>query len=260
MTKSSTNFNDTIILDCETSESILTSLENIFSTNKNEILSFIMNNNLDEIWRKSKQEKCAYQYYYEEFRKKFKLNTQEIEAFWFHNTRVQESICFLEGILPLEEAIPRVEILVDEIVADLGINHNSNKALFATIIQHKLNTSTDRGPWGFLIKDFAFCLPDGIHNYLEMPEIVEDVIRFKYNNHYHQIVKKYKEVTTPCIVKFKVSRNFHPDNLAFVIHYIYQKENKLELNENCNTNLSNCGESISQDMIIKINFYKNWKI
>lgn len=254
MTNSQSNMHNIVILDCESIKSILKSLETIFSTEKHTILEFIRNNDLDDIYERSNQEQFHYILLYDEFRKVFNVNSKTIKANWFHNTRVFKDTCFSEGVLPLRSIIPLIDEKINQIVVNMGLTVSSVNVLNYSTIKHKLITKVDSGPWGFLIKDFALELPNGIHNYLDIPEIVEDIVHHKYPDNYTGIIEKYKELTRPCIVKFKSEEEFHPDNLAYVIYYLYQKEKGLELNRFCNYNHSKCGHLIDPDMILNIEF------
>lgn len=246
-----------IILDCENFDSILDSLSNIFNSNKPEILSYLNEVSLDEIWRKSKKERYAYEYLFEHFKQKFKIRKSIIiKAYWFHNTRVLKSTDFKEGILPLEKAIIKVEEIIEKVIRNLDKSIKLDYLTNSTATIHKLNSDYDQGPWGFLIKEFAFENANGIHDYLSVPELVEDIIRFRYPEEYDFILNEYQKFTTKCIVKFKSDRTFHPDTLAYVINYLYHKINNLEMNYQCNTNISNFRKTIPFFNILEINYYQ----
>ena len=245
-----------IILDCENFDSILDSLTNIFDTDKSKILSYFNDINLEEIWEKSQKERYGYEYLFEHFKKHFKFNKSiKIKAYWFHNTRVEKGTDFTEGILPLEKAIIKVEKIIEKVNRNLDKSIKLDYLTNSTATIHKLNSDYDQGPWGFLIKDFAFENANGIHDYLNVPELVEDILRFRYPKDYDLVLNEYQKITTKCIVKFKIDRDFHPDTLAYVINYLYHKINKLKMNFQCNTNISNFRKTIPYDNIIDIKYY-----
>lgn len=246
-----------IILDCECLDYILDSLSNIFNTDKSEILSYFNNVNLDEIWEKSQKERYAYEYLFEDFKQKFKIHKYIIiKACWFHNTRVLKGNDFIEGILPLEKAIIKIEEIIEKVIQNLNKSFKVENLNNSTATIHKLNSDYDQGPWGFLIKEFAFENVNGIHNYLNVPELVEDILRFRYPINYDLILNEYQKITTKCIVKFKSDRDFHPDTLAYVVNYLYHKTNNLEMNYQCNTNISNFRKTIPHINILEINYYQ----
>lgn len=246
-----------IILDCECFDSILDSLSNIFNTDKSEILSYFNDVSLNEVWEKSLKERYAFEYLFEDFKQKFKIHKSIIiKAYWFHNTRVLKGNDFIEGILPLEKAIIKIEEIIEKVIQNLDKSFKIENLNNSTATIHKLNSDYDQGPWGFLIKEFAFENANGIHDYLNVPELVEDILRFRYPKEYDFILNEYQKITTKCIVKFKSDRAFHPDTLAYVINYLYHKINNLEMNYQCNTNISNFRKTIPYCNILEINYYQ----
>ncbi|NJB72029.1 hypothetical protein GGR42_002520 [Saonia flava] len=243
------------ILDCENYESILTSLNSIFSTSGNDISNFLESIDINEIWEKSRQEKHADEYLFDEFINEFKIDESKIiKAYWFHNTRVLKGSEFKEGILPLSLAINKIEILINEIIKKIEIPINNNSLLGCSVIQNKLNSKTNQGPWAFLIRDFAFEKVDGIHDYLKSPELIEDIIHFKYPEKYDLIFREFQNSTVECIIKFKTETEFHQQRLLYVINYLYNKINNEKMDWRSNANFSNNGKIISPEMIIKIDY------
>ncbi|SFD51383.1 hypothetical protein SAMN04489722_11130 [Algibacter lectus] len=243
------------ILDCENYESMLSSLASIFTTSGNDILSFLKSTDLNEIWKKSLKEKYANEYLFDEFLNEFKINESKIiKAYWFHNTRVLKGSEFKEGILPLSIAINKIETLINEIIKKIQIPINNNSLLGCSVIQNKLNSKTNQGPWAFLIRDFAFEKADGIHDYLKSPELIEDIIYFKYPEKYDLIFREFQNTTVKCIIKFKTEKEFHPQRLLYVINYLYNKINDKKMDWRSNANFSNNGKIISPEMILKIDY------
>ena len=243
------------ILDCENYESMLSSLASIFTTSGNDILSFLKSTDLNEIWKKSLKEKYADEYLFDEFLNEFKINESKIiKAYWFHNTRVLKGSEFKEGILPLSIAINKIETLINEIIKKIQIPINNNSLLGCSVIQNKLNSKTNQGPWAFLIRDFAFEKADGIHDYLKSPELIEDIIYFKYPEKHDLIFREFQNTTVKCIIKFKTEKEFHPQRLLYVINYLYNKINDKKMDWRSNANFSNNGKIINPEMILKIDY------
>lgn len=242
-------------LDCTTPESTYSSLEAIYGTTTSELKSFILANNINQVFESSSQEKYGYEHYFEEFEKNFNLQNCEITPYWFHNTRVLKLSTFKEGILPLEDAIEPVEKLVDLIAKQLGIQVNLIKPFTDPELQHKMNTVTDSGPWGFLVKEFGIQAPSGIHDYLDLPELVQHIISYKYKANTNQLLDKFRSATKRCIVKFISHVELHPANLSYVINYLYHIEHNLKLDMFCSTNYSNCGHPVDFKDIVEITYY-----
>lgn len=243
------------ILDCENYDSIISSLNSIFSTSENDIPSFLKSIDLDKIWKNSRKEKRADEYMFDEFIKEFKLDESKIiKAYWFHNTRVLKNSEFKEGILPLSSAINKIEILINVIIKKLQIPINNTSLSESYVIHNKLNYKINQGPWAFLIRDFAFEKTDGIHDYLKSPELIEDILHFKYFENYGVIFREFQNTTVKCIIKFKTETEFHHKKLLPVINYLYNKVNDEKMDWKSNANFSNNGKIISPKMILKIDY------
>ena len=60
----------------------------------------------------------------------------------------------------------------------------------------------DEGPFAFLIRDIAIHAPSPNHDYLDAPEMVEDIAGTLLGENYSQLVNRFKETSTPCLVSF----------------------------------------------------------
>tara|TARA_R110000744_G_scaffold203548_1_gene322459 strand:+ start:62 stop:829 length:768 start_codon:yes stop_codon:yes gene_type:complete len=247
---------DSIILDFENETSTFNSLNNIWNASQDEITSFLKSKILKKKLEDFPSGNHFHDVLFKEFNKEFDSDfSKKITAYWFHNTRVTDKTDFKEGILPLDKMVDKVHNQINNFITDLNLT-TSNKSLEeSSMIQRKLNSNYDNGPWGFLIRNFALEKVDGIHNYLSLPEIVEDIVYYKYPfNQAQQILKEFKNATVPCIVKFKSSKEIHPEKLSSVINYLFHKLNNEKIDGNCNSNISLMGEKINFDSIIKIEF------
>lgn len=245
-----------IILDCESYDSSLKSLEKIYSSSSKEIIEYLGSVDLEEIFKTNKPQGINGQdYLFECFETIFKTEIKEFEAYCFHTTRIPKRTTFSNGILPLNQIIEKIEEFIDEIACDLGLEIIKKDLTKDNGIGLKLRN--DDSPWGIFIKDWAFELPSGIHNYLKFPEIVEDIINFKYPNDYYVLLNEYSQRTVRCIVKFKVPSLIKRERLPRLIYYIYHKVNKLEMECDCAFNYSNQGFKIDQRNIEKVEYLSN---
>lgn len=246
------------ILDCENYDSMILSLETIFTTSGDDLSFFLKSVDLNEIWEKSPKSKQVDEYLFDKFINEFKIdNSQIIKAYWFHNTRVLKGTKFEEGILPLSMAINKIELILNEIIKKLEIPISNTPLSECSIIQDKLNSKINQGPWAFLIRDFAFENTEGIHNYLQAPELIEDILNFRYPGKYDLILSEYQKETVKCIVKFRTEREFCYQRLIRVINYLYNKINNESMDWRANANFSNEGEIISPSMILKIDYIED---
>ncbi len=241
-------------LDCENLMSTICSLEEIFNTESSQILSFLRSFELDKIYANNDIQEFPHEHLYKCFLEHFKTDFNSIQAYWFHATRMPINTSFDNGILPLKEMIKPIETNIDTIAKGLGLQKNEAAISSCEIINHKLSTVSDPGPWGFLVKEFAINPPNGIHNYLKTPELVQDIISCKYRNSWAVLEEEYRKLTKPCLIKFLGSELFHPEKLSYVIHYVYNRVKNHRLTTFCSTNTSNRGQLIPFDSIEKIEF------
>ena len=128
-------------------------------------------------------------------------------AFYFHGTRVFDPGTFArEGILPLGQIIDRIwaslHVLVADTVSDRqwrGLRADLEAGLGRGGIQYRNKTPNPRlhGPYAHLARQHH--LPhDGHHDYLAIPEIVEDIARTCEL----VLAQRFQAATTPCVVKF----------------------------------------------------------
>ncbi|MGD9707458.1 MAG: hypothetical protein AB7V07_07350 [Candidatus Delongbacteria bacterium] len=254
------NENDYNILDCESFQSTLSSLEQIFNTSQKEIINFIENFYLENVYESSINEIKSNEMLYHEFKKNFTIDSKEIQPFWFHTTRVKFGTSFKEGIYPLDVALPLIDKQIENIVSGLGLQKNPLDSRLCDNVKTKLNCNGNSGPWGFLIKEVCFHNIGSSHNYCVIPEVVDDIVYSKYSSNYSAIIKKFQELTTPCIVKFSTGEIFHPDNLFYVLNYIYQKYHHIKFDRKSIYPYCNRGQIIKYEMIKSIEFLDSEKL
>ncbi len=238
----------------------MTSLEKIYKTSAYKIIEYIKDFDLD-----TANENAETKYEYKEclflnFKKEYTLDAKEIIPYWFHNTRVEHGTNFTEGIYPLDQALSLIDKKIDKIVYSLGLEINQIDSRLCDNVKTKLNSNGNSGPWGYLIKEICFFKIDSEHNYLDIPEVVEDIVTFKYRKFYDIIIQKYKDITAPCIVKFSTGQILHPDNLEYVINYLFQKFHHIMYNNQSVFSFCNSGRLINSKMIEEIDYVSNEKL
>jgi hypothetical protein len=130
-------------------------------------------------------------------------------VYYFHGTRVFDPAGFHnEGILPLGQVIDKLWTLLHTLVADT-VTHAEWPHLRAGIEAgaggssghlYRLKTGSSRlgGPYALLARE-QHSPREGHHNYLAIPEIVEDIARCSGLD----LAWRFRAATTPCIVKFR---------------------------------------------------------
>jgi hypothetical protein len=131
-------------------------------------------------------------------------------AYYFHGTRVFDPATFRqEGIQPLGKVIDRLWTSLHTLVADT-VTDMQWRRLRAAIeagagdgdYQYCLKTEHPslHGPYALLAREHH--LPrEGHHDYLAIPEIVEDIARSCGLD----LAQRFQDATTPCVVKFRTA-------------------------------------------------------
>jgi hypothetical protein len=131
-------------------------------------------------------------------------------TYYFHGTRVLGTASFdREGILPLGQVIDRIWTTLHPLVADVMTQadwrrHRTEIEAGAGAdggYQYRLKTErpTLHGPYAFLVRDHHLIPRDGHHDYLAIPEIVEDIARSLRLD----LQSRFEAASIPCLVKFQ---------------------------------------------------------
>ncbi len=134
-------------------------------------------------------------------------------AYYFHGTRVFDPTTFRrDGILPLGQAIDRLWSSLYALVADTLTEEDWHRLRadvetgagdhHGYLYRLKTNGPTlHGGPFAMLNPQHHLVAREGHHDYLAIPEIVEDIARCAGLD----LAQRFKEATTPCIVKFRTT-------------------------------------------------------
>jgi hypothetical protein len=240
------------ILDCETVDSTYKSIENILGISENEIKSVF-----DEMTSERVEE------FREEFCSKIEPIPYSIDyVCWFHITRIENGVDFSDGILPLHLAIEHIWAFLYSLAKndftkkdwiDFKDKMNSCQPIWGTqensrtlstienflcrdFHAHYYNKTTQRvqgGPWAIHIREIAFIQNSTvIGNFLEIPEIVDDICRVFDIIYQYDLKERYINSTKSCIVKF-TSKNNCESCLGLALYYLYCKCKSIDLTEYC---------------------------
>lgn len=177
---------------------------------------------------------------------------------WFHATRVIPGTLFDDGIKPLPAMLDFIWHFLRGLAADWSTAEQWN-AFRAEMpgqggcqYHSKVGYDFAEGPFGFLVREIILePALVGNHDYLRIPEIVED-IGLSYDEAFgRHLRKRYLEVTQPCIVKFK-SVEARPDALAAALTYVHCKLIGLELCVHCNTCFNGEGRAVDPRNVLAV--------
>jgi len=253
------------ILDCESRQSMFESLEQITGISEGVLLTFFDEFDLDEYYEERDPEYTveADDLFVEMLKKMSpRKNFQFDGTAWFHLTRTYPGNDFSEGILPTHKVIDKLFDYLYTLQKKLNqeewnrfrLSFSQSGNEYAYLYNLKLSKKSLCGPYAMLIKEVAFCPHDiGNHDYLKIPEIVEDICMVYQEQFGEDLAEKFISSTKPCIVKF-INDSVDEYYLGVVMNYLYHVHKGLKISLNCNTSYDAKGELIPNKNIVKIEF------
>lgn len=135
---------------------------------------------------------------------------------WFHLTRTKHGSSFEQGILPLDAALPQIWATLIDLAPDATAKRNLQSLQQNGVpnyqYRHKVSDKLHWGPYAVLVRDVAFNAPAlSQHDYLGMPEIIEDICNGYQEKYGESIISIVKRSLVPCIVKFADHSNYYPE-------------------------------------------------
>lgn len=155
------------------------------------------------------------------------------EFCWFHCTRVPLGTTFEEGILPLGAVAPSLQERLIAELADAAAKEAVRRA-FASKggltfhFGNKLSHEVHGGPYAILVREVAdHARSLGQHDYLGMPEIIEDLCDEVQAECGMRLLPIFEERWQPAIVKFVASAGTS-GNFALAVALRYLRALELE--------------------------------
>lgn len=248
-----------MILDCESFESTVASLANLFRCSKKKLLATIDSFDLENIYKIEKPEIPSNEYIYHSITALFGSHTELTNVCWFHLTRTRDDNSFQDGILPLGQALPHLWSMIFDIFD--GTEHSEKLLALrdegVKDFQYQLKTPQEHlwGPYAMLVRESAWRSKRiGSHDYLGMPEIVEDICNGYKQKYSVQIVDTLKRELKPCIVKFVSNSRLDSGCIEAALNYIYTKVKEEEMSIWSNTCFDGNSNPVSRQQIIKVEF------
>ena len=248
------------ILDCETYDSAIASICHVYSIKRDAAEQFLVGIDLDSEYESCVINRDCDDYLRDLFESEFGQPKLELEeVVWFHLTRTARSSNFSEGILPLGRVLGRVWKMLDSLLEDPEQKANLAKMKTNGVgdFQFELKTENNihHGPYGMLVREAAFH-SDKIcnHDYLEIPEIIEDICNGYRKQFDHCIYDTVTSKLEKCIVKFTSDKNTSLNLLAPALMFCWCFLRKEEFNLFANTCFDSEGATISRGQIISVKF------
>lgn len=239
-----------MILDCSNYESTKKSILDIFSTTEDKLASVLQSiNPFESIY------KPAEEVIYEEACDILGHPKDKVGVVWFHGTRTEDASLFNKlGILTKSEARKFIEPRLKELSEGME-RFGSNP--FSMSISGKQGDH-DEGPFAFLMRDVAIHAPSPNHNYLDSPEMVEDIAGTLLGENYSQLVNSFKEISAPCLVSFtSESKGYEIPQALLYLKLVEDGETHFEAASSANTFFDSENVVVSPDRIKSVEIIGN---
>ena len=249
-------------LDCETIETTLCSLCNAFSCSEKKLIEALLSLDLEKTYSENWEniELPSDEYLFRHISDILGTPKSFNTICWFHGTRTTEGNLFQKGILPLGEILPEIW----DILCNLAENKETKERLKKMQLDgfsnfHFEYKSTDPfhwGPYGILVKDVAkYATKLGQHDYLAMPEIIEDICNGYEKKYGESIIEIYQEKLKPCIIKFTTQADNNCINeIIAALSYAYTDIRRKKVSMNAVTCFDGHNSTIPAQNIISVEY------
>ncbi|MCP2092019.1 UNVERIFIED_ORG: hypothetical protein J2Y81_008125 [Paraburkholderia sediminicola] len=196
-------------LDCETRLSAEASLLETFGCSSQDLQCFLTDPGheafFDEHWKSLPEYDL---FLYERACAALGNPRLPTELCWFHCTRVPAGTTFDAGILPLGQVLPLLKDTLLNLIEDTAAKREIDQAFareggLGFHFGNKLGDPLHWGPYAILVREVASCANDlGQHDYLAMPEIIEDLCEEVELASGLDLLPVFQERLRPAVVKF----------------------------------------------------------
>jgi len=241
-----------ITLDCESRDTALWSLSRIYGVPELEIEAFLKETDLDRHYDENEPENQAESELTLLFERALHCTPSPLDrVFWFHLTRAPHDADFGSGILPLNEALPKVWATILGIFN--GTEHEAplqefrEKGIPNYHYKLKVGNPVYAGPYAMLIRETA-----GNHNYLKIPEIVEDICNGYHAESGVMIHNTVIAALIPYVIKYWSRKQTGKDCVESAMYYLYCTAYGKDLSIRAYTCFDGCNCMIPREQIVKI--------
>lgn len=252
-----------MVLDCQNEEVALQSVSIYFDTDVERIKKILLEKNFEKLF-----ERCCdrYDYFddfiYDYFKRKFGTGKLEY-VMWFHLSR---SLCpkdYYEGIYPLNVILPKIQKDLYSLVSEKisknewqDICRGAGSGFRGWRYNMKISDKCHYGPYAMLVREIAFNSSTvGNHNYLNIPEIIEDMCTDVENVYGIDLIDRFVRQASPVIVKFKEQLNDDTRDSQYIgtaLTYLHNKSHGEKLCLMCNTCYNGHGNGIHKNNIMSV--------
>lgn len=216
------------LLDCESGESAIETLCNGFSCSKEALIGALSSIDIDDIYEKQTDDINVppEEYLYKHAVASLGAHKPLASVCWFHLTRTRPNNNFCSGVAPLGQSLDAIWDMMLAIPQDKNVCERLSEMRSCGVNNWLYNFKSKDpfhwGPYAILVKDVAFCARKlGQHDYLGMPEIIEDICNGYKEQYGESIVETYCEALVPKIIKFKSEIRLDSRCIEAALSYVY---------------------------------------
>jgi hypothetical protein len=244
-------------LDCESKEYALQTLCEGFNCSHDSLKNILLELDIEKIYQEngdniyipSEEYLCNYVVN--------KLGNHKPLALvnWFHLTRTIKQNEFNDGIIPLGDYLEKIWSALIDIAPDVVIKKNlkllKENGVPNSLYQTKHNNPLHWGPYAVLVKETAFHSSIQ-HDYLGMPEIIEDICNGYEEKYGESIINIYESSLVPKIIKFKSNRRIDIGCIETALYYAYLSVRGNPPSSNCITCFDGKCAKIESESIVYV--------
>ena len=217
-------------LDCATRQSTEQSLTAAFNCSVEALRKFVADTAHGAYYDEHWQRLDAFdRWFYQRACEQFGQPVLPTEICWFHGTRVPSGTTFAEGVLPLGDWLPSLREAVlgtldDEDARREVVAAFDRQGGFGMHFGNKVKDPLHWGPYAILVREVADnAKAIGQHDYLAMPEIIEDLCEDVRLASGLDLLAVFEERWRPAMVKFTAPAGDAAD-FALAIALCYLRE------------------------------------
>lgn len=246
-----------VLLDCQSPDTAEGSLAEIFETPVGDITSALMILNVDD------EDAFAVSYPFLRVVEDAGLSPRRsADTAWFHLSRVVGPEAFDGGVMPLKQSLDGIWRVLERCAQEfVSVNHwtefrrcveTGYPCHHGGLYRTKVDDSAHWGPCAMLVRDAAFSAAAmAHHDYLKVPEIVEDICICFKDAFGKDLQKHYEQVTVPVIVKFW-SADADENAIDAALGYVWSHLRSQPLSHVTNTCFDAEGKAIGVENILAV--------
>lgn len=250
-----------LTLDCSTRENALITLAAAFKCSADEVRAALLSIDLDLIYEAEPPILIDSRQYLREHICDLIGEPEDFTyAYWFHGTRTTHDNQFSEGLLSLGRS--------EKLVMDMLISHaptnqvrerlqawNSHGGVPEEFYQMRTLEKMHWGPYGHLVREVHLHAQNlHQHDYVKLPELVEDVCRAYAENYQQDLTRHYLDIFRPCIIWFLSEIQYQEGVLEAALGYAYTSVRGLHPDSGSVYGIDKEGIDVPRRDILKIEF------